>query len=224
MPFWRGKKKKIQNENLYEENTRVFIENFSKLVEDETKETVENLIKFMANSVQGELLAKCFYNDRNYEEYIKHIKYSLLFDLESKDYQECNIEIDISKIPVISCIWNYEQVMNKLGFIFDSCIGQSNIDSYLIEPLGLVVVTSGNHSINSAIINNRGNFIVNKKIDISSILEKYEFNGKDYIDRDTKNKIKSYFLKNDSEPFTYTLGLFFEMARVLKKSKSKKNI
>lgn len=214
MFFWTGKSKK--KENLYEENTRVFIKNFSVLVKEEKKETVENLIKFMANSLQGELLAKCFYNDRNYEKYIEHIKYSLLFGLEFKDYQECNIEIDISKTPVISCIWNYEQVMNKLGFTFDCCIGQSNIDSYLIEPLGLVVVTNGNHSINSAIINNCGNFIVNKKIDISSILEKYEFNGKYYMYRDTKNKVKFYFLKNDSEPFTYTLGLFFEMARVLK--------
>lgn len=214
----------MQNEDLYEENTRVFIESFSKLVEEETKETVESFIKFMANSLQGELLAKCFYNDRNYENYIEHIKYSFLFDSKFEDYQKCDIEMDISKTPVISCIWDYEQVMNKLGITFDSCIGQSNIDSYLIEPLGLVIVTNGNHSINSAIINNHGNFIVNKKIDISFILEKYEFNGKNYIYRDTKDKVKYNFLKNDSEPFTYTLGLFFEMARVLKKSKSKKNI
>lgn len=32
-------------------------------------------------------------------------------------------------------------------------------------------------------------------------------------------KISFSFLKNNSEPFTYILGLFFEMARVLKINK-----
>ena len=31
-----------------------------------------------------------------------------------------------------------------------------------------------------------------------------------------KYELYSNFLKNNSEPFIYTLGLFFEMARVLK--------
>lgn len=41
-------------------------------------------------------------------------------------------------------------------------------------------------------------------------------NGKDYVDIITNEKINNNFLKNNSEPFIYTLGLFFEMARVLK--------
>ena len=38
----------------------------------------------------------------------------------------------------------------------------------------------------------------------------------DYVDIITNEKINNNFLKNNSEPFIYTLGLFFEMARVLK--------
>ena len=45
---------------------------------------------------------------------------------------------------------------------------------------------------------------------------RYKFNGKDYVDIITNEKINNNFLKNNSEPFIYTLGLFFEMARVLK--------
>ena len=75
---------------------------------------------------------------------------------------------------------------------------------------------NGNHSVNSAIVHNEGEIIANVTVDISPVLEKYKFNGKDYVDIITNEKINNNFLKNNSEPFIYTLGLFFEMARVLK--------
>lgn len=70
--------------------------------------------------------------------------------------------------------------------------------------------------MNSAIVHNEGEIIANVTVDISPVLEKYKFNGKDYVDIITNEKINNNFLKNNSEPFIYTLGLFFEMARVLK--------
>ena len=70
--------------------------------------------------------------------------------------------------------------------------------------------------MNSAIVHNEGEIIANVTVDISPVLEKYKFNGKDYVDIITMEKINNNFLKNNSEPFIYTLGLFFEMARVLK--------
>jgi hypothetical protein len=70
--------------------------------------------------------------------------------------------------------------------------------------------------VNSAIVHNEGEIIANVTVDISPVLEKYKFNGKDYVDIITNEKINNNFLKNNSEPFIYTLGLFFEMARVLK--------
>ena len=94
-----------------------------------------------------------------------------------------------------------------------------NIRACLVEPLGLVIVFNGNHSVNSAIIHNEGEINVDTKVDISPILERYKFDGKNYIDIYKKEKVNFSFLKNDSEPFTYILGLFFEMARVLKINK-----
>lgn len=80
----------------------------------------------------------------------------------------------------------------------------------------MIIVDGGNHSVNSAIIHNEGEVVVKTKADISPVLDRYEFNGKDYLNIHTKEKYEDSFLKNNSEPFTYTLGLLFEMARVLK--------
>ena len=88
-----------------EENTKVFIEDFSELIKKGNKETIQKLIKFLANSIQGEFLSKCFYNDRNYGKYDLYILHSLLLDLSFKDYQKCDIKMNISQIPIISCIW-----------------------------------------------------------------------------------------------------------------------
>ena len=64
--------------------------------------------------------------------------------------------------------------------------------------------------MNSAIVHNEGEIIANVTVDISPVLEKYKFNGKDYVDIITNEKINNNFLKNNSEPFIYTLGLFLK--------------
>ncbi|MFQ7834587.1 MAG: DUF6710 family protein [Mediterraneibacter gnavus] len=53
-----------------------------------------------------------------------------------------------------------------------------NIQTVLIEPLGLVVVDNGNHSVNAAIVYNEGEIIANTVIDISEALERYRFDEK----------------------------------------------
>ena len=88
-----------------------------------------------------------------------------------------------------------------------------------LEPLGLVVVDNGNHSVNAAIIYDEGEIIVNTVIDISEVLERYRFDGKKYVSVETNKIVNIENLKNNSEPFTYTFGLLFEMARVLKNAK-----
>ena len=77
------KQKKKQQEVTIEENTQIFIEDFKKLVNEGKKESVRSVIKFMANSIQSELLTKCMYNDRNYQEidYMRAILNSFLLDL-----------------------------------------------------------------------------------------------------------------------------------------------
>ena len=94
-----------------------------------------------------------------------------------------------------------------------------NIQAVLIEPVGLVVVDNGNHSVNAAIIYDEGEIIVNTVIDISEVLERYRFDGKKYVSVETNKIVNIENLKNNSEPFTYTFGLLFEMARVLKNAK-----
>lgn len=78
-----------------------------------------------------------------------------------------------------------------------------------------------NHSVNAAIVYNEGEIIVNTVIDISEVLEKYRFDGKKYVNIETNKKVNIKNLKNNSESFTYTFGLLFEMARVLKNAKDK---
>ena len=78
---------------------------------------------------------------------------------------------------------------------------------------------NGNHSVNAAIIYDEGEIIVNTVIDISEVLERYRFDGKKYVSVETNKIVNIENLKNNSEPFTYTFGLLFEMARVLKNAK-----
>lgn len=216
------KNNRIENVRL-EENTKHFIDGFKKLVEQNNQPTINRLIKFMANSVQGELISKCLYNDRNYAEYTRYIVYSLVLNLSFEEFHECSIKFNVEETPIISCIWNYTRMFDSLEYIgkcnknpFDGDAHSGNINACLINPLGLVIVDNGNHSVNSAIVHNEGEIIANVTVDISPVLEKYKFNGKDYVDIITNEKINNNFLKNNSEPFIYTLGLFFEMARVLK--------
>lgn len=216
------KKTKTTIEITIEENTKVFLEDFKNLVRNNDIITISNLIKFMANSVQGELLTKCLYNDRNYKEYIRHITHSLLLDLPFENYQTYKVKVDISRTPIISCIWNHSRMIDSLMHIgvctknpFDGVTHAGNIHATLFKPLGLVIVEGGNHSVNSAIVHNEGEIIVDTVVDITPVLEKYYFNGKEYIDITTNIRINDKFLKNDSQPFTYILGLLFEMGRVL---------
>ena len=208
------------------ENTQEFKKMFSELVKKSNEETIKKTIKFMDNEIQGELLSKCFYNDRNYRQYMDMIEKSLTLDLEMDAFQKCNIVVDIAETPVISCVWNFERVKEALYHLgkcnnnpFDGKTYSGNIMAYLIEPLGVVLVINGNHSVNAAIVQQEGEIIVETKVDISSALDKYNFNGEDYIDIITGEKIEHTMLKNGSQPFTYTLGLMFEMARVLKENR-----
>lgn len=210
-----------------QENTEQFIDDFSKLVKDGNQTTINRFIKFMANSVQGELISKCLYNDRNYSNYTNYILYSLVLDLPMEELPKCSCTVKVTETPIISCIWKCESIFCNLRTIgicnnhpFDGIANSINITSYLINPLGLVIVNSGNHSVNSAIVHNEGEIKPNNTIDISPVLEKYRFDGENYVDIGTNEKIYNTSLKNNSEPFTYTLGLLFEMARVLKEKRN----
>lgn len=222
------KQKKKQQGVTIEENTQIFIEDLKKLVDEGKKESVRSVIKFMANSIQSELFTKCMYNDRNYPGigYMRAILNSFLLDLSFDFWQKCNIHLKVQNTPIISCVWNHSRMIDGLmglGEInknpFNGISFAYNIHAFSIEPLGLVVVDNGNHSVNAAIVYNEGEIIVNTVIDISEVLEKYRLDGKKYVNIETNKKVNIKNLKNNSESFTYTFGLLFEMARVLKNAK-----
>ena len=222
------KQKKKQQGVTIEENTQIFIKDFKKLVDEGKKESVRSVIKFMANSIQSELFTKCMYNDRNYQGigYMRAILNSFLLDLSFDFWQKCNIHLKVQNTPIISCVWNHSRMIDGLmglGEInknpFNGISFAYNIHAFLIEPLGLVVVDNANNSVNAAIVYNEGEIIVNTVIDISEVLEKYRFDGKKYVNIETNKKVNIKNLKNNSESFTYTFGLLFEMARVLKNAK-----
>lgn len=214
--------KKDKEKVSLKENKKLFIEDFKDILMNADETTINNFIKFMANSVQGELISKCFYNDRNYVNYFDYIIRSFLLDLPYDNFKKCNIEIDIPITPIITCIWNHDRLKNNLKNIGE-CTGnpfngkkhQSNIMGIYIKPINLVIINNGNHSVNSAIVHNEGTLIINTEIDISPLFKKYEFDGEDYIDLNNNKKIYNNLLIDNSKPFTYTIGLLFEMARVI---------
>ena len=109
--------------------------------------------------------------------------------------------------------------MNNIGKINNNKFDGRNINisTILIEPLGLVLVNSGgHHSVNSAIIQNEGNIYINEIRNISKILDRYKFDGENYIEIETNKKINSNCLIDKSKPLLYSLGILFEIARLLK--------
>lgn len=224
MKKWFRKNNDLKEKVNIGENTEVFIQSFEELVKNGEIGTIKCLVKFMANSIQGQLLSKCLYNDRNYGIYDRNIKHSILLDLSLEDYHKCNLRVDISVTPCISCVWNNKRLIGALANIndfvgnpFDGIRNSNNIYALMIRPIGLVIVVNGNHSVNSAIVHGEGQIIVKEVIDIRPLMNKYKFNGKEYVDIKTNTKIDYKLLKNNSEPFVYTLGLMFEMSRVLYK-------
>ena len=218
---WLNRNCSTENVSI-EENTNVFIQDFEELVKTGDVATIKSLIKFLANSVQGELMTKCKYNDRNYSSYFENIENSFLVNTLCEKDNEYNTTVNVATTPMISCIWEHTRMINALNNIntrkgnpFNGIEHSTNIDAYQIKTLGLVIVRNGNHSVNSAIVHGEGEIIVNTIIDITPALDKYKFNGKEYVEIETNRTVSSKLMKNNSEPFIYTLGLMFEMTRVL---------
>lgn len=220
---WIKKKEEFAEYVSIEQNTEEFIRNFKDILRKGTPETVYGFVKFLANSIQGQLITKCLYNDRNYFSIVSRLPRNILLDLSSNYYMDYNKTIDIKKTPVISCIWKNKSMVDCLTSInrfsgeeFDGIKHSNNIFSFIVKPIGLVVVYGGNHSVNSAIVHGEGEITVKNMIDISPILEKYRFTGKEYVSVKSGKTIYNRNLKNGSEVVVYELGLMFEMSRVLK--------
>lgn len=212
----------ISEKKQLKENTIKYLEGFEKIVETKNIDNIQYVIKFMANTIQGQLNTKVYYNDRSYD-VINLIKESLILDRMNSDYKPCKYTCDIKSTPIISCIWNNERVIGNIiniGICNDNPfigIKNTNVSGFLIEPIGLIVITKGNHSINSAIIHNEGQVQIDKYYSLSDLFEKYRFDGIDFLDIKTNKRINLRYLVKDSKPLFYELGLIFEMGKILNK-------
>lgn len=220
------KNKKINEENTLKENTKEFLGTFEKIIKN-TKDIMllKQMLKFIANNIQSEIFLKYYYYDKNYPfgGIIGLIQRSL--DLgEEYSYKrlEKELELKIIETPIISCVGigdKIEYCLNNIGKINNNKFDGRNINisTILIEPLGLVLVNNGgHHSVNSAIIQNEGNIYINEIRNISKILDRYKFDGENYIEIETNKKINSNCLIDKSKPLLYSLGILFEIARLLK--------
>lgn len=210
------------SEKEIKENTIKYLEGFEKIVETKNIDNIKHVIKFMANTIQGLLNVWVYYNNRN-KDFNLSIRKSLMLDKINSDYKPCKYTCDIKSTPIISCVWNYERVIDNIIHI-GICnekpfkgIDNSNVCGLIIEPIGLIVITDGNHSINSAIIHNEGQVQIDKCYDLSDLFVKYRFDGIDFQDIETNNRINIGYLVNDSKPLFYELGLIFEMGKILNK-------
>ncbi|WP_196607220.1 DUF6710 family protein [Pectinatus frisingensis] len=221
------------NSTYIKENTEVFLNDFAKLVEARNIATIKYLLKFLTNSIQGELITKSYYNNKVYPDSINYITQTFFIGQPYENYYKpCNLCMEIKTTPIITCVWNHKRIIeqlskigknNKNPFNGESEESAQNITATLLTPLGLVLVNNGNHSVNSALVQNEGRITVKYIIDMATSFKRYKFDGENYIyignDKEkVSKKINDGHLKNNSEPFTYTMGLLFEIARILSKN------
>lgn len=212
-----------------QKSTSIFCDNFMELLETANEETLQDVIRFLTRTIQGEIFIECLKNNQNSPQYTTNIMNSLLLDLrDSSYYHPCQIKVNISTTPVISCLWNVKRVKENICEIgtcnqnpFNGEHYSWNIEAYLIEPAGVVLVHNGNHSVNAAIIHEEGEIIVKTIVDISPLLERYRFDGKNYINKETGMKLEDCFTENKTGAFMYTLGLLFEVTRLLYEKRKK---
>lgn len=134
-------------------------------------------------------------------------------------------KIDISNTPVISMVW--KDSLGECIFDIGQCNGNlfsidrvgSNIKGIMIDPIGLVFVYNGNHSVNAAIVHNEGNVLVEEYVDITPMIDKYRFNGTRFVSIKDNTPIVNNWLLDKSMPFTYSMGVMFELGRIINKNK-----
>ena len=218
-------------EEIQKENTSKFRNRIEEIIlyckEKNDYRLVTNILKFMANSVQAEFFINItlfkkeyFRKNINLNQYLEK---SLTLDIGTEKIEQKEMNFFINEIPIISAPQDEEAIFSNLMTISEvnnnKFVDTANFLGVLIKPLGMFIVRNANHSVNSALINKDNTEIKQKfeVIDISPNFQKYKFDGKSYINITTRKKINYNFLKNNSEPFTYSSGLMFEMARILKK-------
>lgn len=96
----------------------------------------------------------------------------------------------------------------------------NNHQAVYIYPLGFVYTTSGNHSINSGIIQSEGEVTINEYIDARHLYNDWEFDGTYLINKKQDKNDGTYLINKKHDEYIVTdfkFGALFEIGRLLMK-------
>ena len=126
------------------------------------------------------------------------------------------IKIDINKLPISLNPWNGERILNNFisindNNVFDGVRFSWNIQNHYLYPMNIIVCTGGNHSQLSARYQNKGETVINEIKDFTSLYDKVEFNGANYIKKEDNTIIEMEYDEN----ILFYSGVIFELGRRL---------
>ena len=126
------------------------------------------------------------------------------------------INIDINKLPILLNPWNGERILNNFisindNNVFDGVRFSWNIQNHYLYPMNIIVCTGGNHSQLSARYQNKGETVINEIKDFTSLYDKVEFNGANYIKKEDNTIIEMEYDEN----ILFYSGVIFELGRRL---------
>lgn len=139
---------------------------------------------------------------------------------ESLSSSMLNEKVPLSFSKLLMNPWKGKRVISNLLNInshnnneFDPEKFPSNIQNYLLEPIGIIVSEQGNHSQFAGASSGDRNTIITHKIDISELYTKVQFDGDDFIKSGTNEICR---LPDVNKEIIFYTGVIFELGRFLK--------
>ena len=141
---------------------------------------------------------------------------SYLFLNKKTSYIEESMKVDINKLPILLNPWSGERILNNFiaindNNVFDGACCSSNINNHYLYPMNIVVCNGANHSQLSARYQNKGETIITKIKDFTSLYDNVKFDGVNYI----KVKDNSIIEIEYDENILFYSGVIFELGRYL---------
>ena len=126
------------------------------------------------------------------------------------------IKIDINKLPILLNPWYGERILDNFisindNNVFDGVRFSWNIQNHYLYPMNIIVCTGGNHSQLSARYQNKGETVINEIKDFTSLYDKVEFDGANYIKKEDNTIIEMEYDEN----ILFYSGVIFELGRRL---------
>jgi len=157
--------------------------------------------------------------DRNIEVYGVFDKLLRSMNIKSLSSIKLKEEVPLSLSKLLMNPWNGRRVISNLLNInshknneFDPAKFPSNIQNYLLEPIGIILSEQGNHSQFSGASSGDRTTIITHKIDISELYSKVKFDGDNFIENETK---KTCNLPGVNKEIIFYTGVIFELGRIL---------